>query len=459
MGSPKDMIEQNVSKEIEKEKRQEKSLESLEEKIEKVDEKFDTLVDAVSDMKKVIEQALLGTPDVDEKFKMLKEKSTPEKPTDSEFGLDENKLIVSTEDRKMAMGAAQLRQARKERIQAANKDFQKLVFHDAEPKETKYKQEVPAPQMGKVKKDEIPDIFKVLAFDLNDNEDQWALVNKDDEQVYYVINKSVDNAKDFNTKAFAHTVLADMRTMGVRAAMQKHQAVEVKELPALPFSKKDAPKDEKKDEKKEELKEKLVEKIKDVKKPEEKKDEKKEEKKEDKFPPKKEEKKDEPPKGDLPPMLGSDFKRRFLRAFRLALSTQQKNLISNPLKGAWFKTLTAMDVEDPKTVIEATFKTAAEDHFEVALEKTEEYLGMSDEAFIEAESTIQGLRTAIPSTEVAAPALSQKAASMRDRAVRGSVMVTTVGSGEEDSLESRISRALPKPKLAGISKLASQLRR
>jgi hypothetical protein len=150
-----------------------------------------------------------------------------------------------------------------------------------------------------------------------------------------------------------------------------------------------------------------------------------------------------------------DVTRRFMRAFRLALSAQQKNLVESPLKAAWYETLKGMDVDNPEAIIEATFNRAAAEHFEIALAKTAEYLKMGDEAFVQVESEIGELDILTPRTasEQDEEEIISRSAKLRARALRNSLPLSTSTNvnPEEDKVQ-RLASALPKPKLIGAGK-------
>jgi len=288
--------------------------------------------------------------------------------------------------------------------------------------------------------------------DLADDESRWTVVNKATEEALYVIPKTKANAEGFGTEAFARAVIADMRKLGLEDAMKKHRAMPMPLLDKV-LDKKDGPKPD--------LKEKL----------EEKKEEKKEEKNEDKpsgLPalkllkkkgPEDKEEKEELPKGKPPFMASeaSNFQRRFMRAFRLALSAQQKNLIDNPMKAAFYQILSSLSVAEPTKVIEAAFAKSAADQFEVAIVKAEEFLGMTDEAFIDIEASIGKLNTSIPEDDEQGFAPTAGAKVLRDRAKRASMLFSTASESDSTDRSAAIAQALPAPKLAGISRLARQI--
>jgi len=450
----------------EKDKAQGVRLDKVEQALTQNNDKMEALVDAVVEMKQIIEQGILGEPGMDDKLKKLKEKQKKNEMTSEEFGLDEDKSIVSKEERNMATEARELRQARKGRLAGDLKyhsdkyDPQGLKFEDADHENKKYKQEVPAPVITKVKKDETPELFRI-ALDLSDDESKWSIVDKPTEKILYEIQKTDANSEGFNTEAFARAVIADMKTLGIAAAMKKHGALPMMldkgpiGGPGGPGGDK-GPMADKVPEKLKNLKTQIGDKENDVK--DSMKDALKDKViKKDKGGPLNLIKKDLPLsdlKKEESLQSNADIQRRFLRAFRVALSAQQKNLIDNPLKAAWFHALTSMNIAEPTRLIEATFSQAALDQFEVALNKAEEYLALSDEAFIETESTIGDFRTTAPAEEAVEPAIRQAAVAMRERAKKASLVVSTASDSDASDRALAISQAVPMPKLAGISRFA-----
>lgn len=461
---PRDMAEQNVQKKIEDEKRQEQQVTKLQETVDKSTQTLETLVDAVVQLKQVVEKGVLGEPDMEDKFEELREEKKEEKDrkkSPEEFGLDEKNLIVSKEERMATEAKGDLRQARKERLASELKyhgegyDPKGLEFEEGGQENKKYEQKVPAPVITKVKKDEIPDLFKTVAMDLSDDESKWTVVNKTTEEALYVIPRTEANAEGFETEAFAKAVIADMRKLGLEDAMKKHEAMPMPLLDKV-LDKKEGPGPGVKDGPKSDITEKLK-----LKKDDDAKG----------LPPLKLLKKEGPEKGekedkpkDLPPMMGNDqmeannFQRRFMRAFRLALSEQQKNLIDNPMKAAWYQILTSLNVAEPARVIEAAFSRSALDQFEVAIARTEEYLKMNDESFISMEAAIGDLKTTAPDeSDVDAPLPAAASKALRERAKRASLVLSTASEADATDRSSAIASALPTPKLAGISRLAKQI--
>jgi hypothetical protein len=408
-------MEGDVQKKIEREKRDEAKLDTLGDDVSEVKDQLKTMTEALIQMKRVIE-----------KFKVMKEKESEggmTKMSPEDFGLDKKNLIVSTEDR-MINEADKLRLARKERISNLEESMNL-------PKEKDYKQNVVPPSVDKKpKEDTIPDMFKLLALELSDDGNQWSLFNKKTNEVYYTIDASTSEDKEtFKTKKFAEGIVHDIKDLGLDKAMDKYKG--------KPMGKPDEKHEEKHEEKpgdhgdkkvllkmpkKEDVKDKIEDKIED---------------KKDLF----------DHKGAL-----SDVKRRFIRAFRLALTAQKKNLIDNPLKAAWFDSLKSLDIGDPTHLIEAVFSKASDDQFEVALQKTEELLGMTDEAFVEAESMIGQLDTSFPKEAPVTASTKTQAEELRRRATAGSLPVNTQTTENENKF-SYLSDILPRPRMPNLPAL------
>jgi hypothetical protein len=160
---------------------------------------------------------------------------------------------------------------------------------------------------------------------------------------------------------------------------------------------------------------------------------------------KEEEKKDE--KVTVPVVKAADVQRKFVRAFNLALTAMNKNLIENPLKGAFAEKLTALGMDDGEAVrvIEAAFRAGSFKHFAAAIAQTEKYLSMSDEAFVETESMISDVNVVEPSfTASQRKEVEEEAQDLRVRASRNSLPITTAS---EHATEKRdlLGAALPKP--------------
>ena len=384
-----------------------------------------------------------------------------------------------------------LREARKQRLNA-----EELQYHQHNPPNKKYKQVVPAPQITKLK-DEPGDwnkqyerILKTadMAMDLNAAGTEWDVVNKHTDQIFYRIHPTAETANKFPTKEFAEEIIKDVKELGLEAAMQKYSAEPFSsdifkrkdhgetEKPVgfekKPFSsdilkpKKDmkptigpAPKKEmpplgKSDKKSSSP---LLPGVKKSSSPVS-----SEKKSSSPAPALKmgaDEKTEATPEVEQSAKIEEraskeDFRRQFVRAFRLTLSAQQKNLADNPLKAAWYETLNGLGVSDneAKDIIETTFARSAAEHFEVTMLKTAGYLELSDEAFVEMESQIGTLNTLAPITATEQKDGEQvaKVAALRARALRASLPLST--ATEETSVANQLNDYLPKPKLFGVSR-------
>jgi hypothetical protein len=502
---PKEEIEQDVEKDIRNKKEQENKINELDEKVTAISDQMEGLTKSINKLVNTIQKDKGGPTDFEKKFEEVKEEED-EGLSSSEFGLgdDDDSLIVSKEGHKMS-GKQKLRKARKERLQA-----KELTYEMKEMPNKKYKQQVPAPTITKLK-DEPEDWGQYrlkasdMALDLNAAGNEWYVVNKHNDKVFYTIKPTAETKDVFATRAFAEAVIEDVREMGIKAAMEKYAALPMEflkkkkeedgdEKPKMPMKMKPKPKlkDEKKMPpfmKKKEVPEDIEEEACSAQattkeaQMEEEGDEPAAEVSEEAAPEDEvageeaateeeevieeeateevAESSEEPVAEDTPPEATAslaDVQRRFVRAFRLALSAQQKNLTNNPLKAAWFETLQGLDIPKPEKVIEATFARAAAEHFEVALAKTAEFLGMSDEAFVEMEAQIGEFSTQPPKTasEVAEDEQHKRSANLRARAHSSSLPFSTASDSDPSDIASRIENALPKPRLHGVGQLASK---
>lgn len=305
------------------------------------------------------------------------------------------------------MTAGKRRQKRKARLYKHAKKARTLSeeFEEDKAKKKTFKPSAPAPSITKVKSDETPTMFKLaeLALELNDAKNKWTVLHTatdGSEKPIYEINKK--NQKAFATEAFGNKIFATMKKKGIGVALKAYGAEEFKSV----------------------------------------------EKKKEVMPIEDEEEKK---------TIG-DYKRQFNRAFRLAISAMDKNLVQNPLKGAFYEMLTevGLDEKTAMNVIEAAFVNGAVDHIETALAQTDKYLEMSDEALVETEATIGDLRTKAPEfdeSEEIAPVFSNKAETMRKRAAKASVPLSTESAADPTDRVSSLFDALPKPKLSGISRM------
>lgn len=421
-------------KEKEEEKPEEgKDVEKLEESIEKLSDGQESMVKAIEDMKKIVEKALLGKTDSEEGFEDLKEEDKKEEEeafSAEEFGVDPESLIVSKEE-KMAKS---LREARKERLQkqaaAAEGPSDTLSEELGEDKAKKktFKPSAPAPTITKVKKSEVPEMLKLanLVMELNEDSSKWVVLQAAEEgpeTPLYEIEMTEENKENFATEEFAEKIFKEMENAGVEKTLaklnaKKIEAQDVTVTVPVPEATSTEPAEAGSA-------------------PEQAEEEKTQEK-------------------------PDDYKRRFARAFRLSLSAMNKNLTdTNPLKFSLFAALDnfGLDASDLKNAIEAAFSMGAAPHFEEALAQTEKYLEMSDEGFVEAESTIGELETKIPELAPTAEPkneLSEKAIAARVRAKKASLLLSTQSDSDPSDKAQRLFEALPKPKLAHIRNLVEE---
>lgn len=394
----KGALEEEVKEELKTEKKEEATLDTIKEVLE-------TIVEALGDQKKLLEKSLLGKTEEEEDFEDFKEKEEldgEDEFTPEEFGINPEELIVSREEKMTATR----RQKRKARLYKHAKKAKTLSeeFEEDKAKKKTFKPSAPAPSIGKVKSDETPTMFKLaeLALELNDTKDKWTVLkaSEDGETPIYEITKK--DEENFATEEFGNKIFETMKEDGVMVALKAYGAEE--------FS---------------------VEKKKDV----------------------------QPIEDEEEKKTIGDYKRQFNRAFRLAISAMDKNLVQNPLKGAFYEILTATVELDEKTVmniIETAFNKGALDHIETALAQTDKYLELSDEALVETEATIGDLRPKTPefdASEEEVPTFSSKAEAMRKRAANASVPISTESASDPTDRAEVLFNALPKPKLAGISRM------
>lgn len=395
-----DKAEEEAKEEIKHEQKEEATLDTIKDVLEEI-------VDALADQKKVLEKSLTGKTEEEEDFEDFKDEEKDESEeefTPEEFGINPEELIVSREEK---MTAAKRRKARKTRLYKFAKKARTLSeeFEEDKAKKKTFKPSAPAPSITKVKKDDTPDMFKLasLALELNDNKDKWTVLHTasdGSEKPIYEINKK--DEENFATEDFGNKIFADMKENGVKKTLKAYGAEEFKGI---------------------------------------------EKKREEKPVEDEEEKK----------TIG-DYKRQFNRAFRLAVSAMDKNLVQNPLKGAFYEILTdvGLDEKTAMNAIETAFSKGALDHIETALAQTDKYLDMSDEALVETEATIGDLRVKAPEFEESedeVPVLSNKAEAMRKRAAKASLPISTDSASEATERVEALFSALPKPKLSGISRL------
>lgn len=455
----KEDITLDVKKDIEEDEKGKAKLDSFGEKLEKLTETLETVVDAMSDQKKILEKVLnvkdTDSEDAFEDFKDDEDELDKDEFSADEFGVD--KLITSKEEQ---MSIKSLRKDRKARLykgaekakeSAAAESPSKTIseeFNEDKAKKKTFKPNAPAPQITKVKKSEIPEMLKMaqLALELNEDQDTWTVLKTEEDgndAPLYEIEKTEESGENFATEDFAKEVFQAMKKSGVMEALAQYDAVQI-ENPA-----EEVATEEVAEEVAEEVVEEAVEgteveaqlqRVKEV-----------------KIPPEERElvRPATPEKEEKPKETINDYRHRFTRAFRVSLAKMQKNLTNNPLKSAFFDTLTklGMDEGDAAVVIEASFTKGADEHFEEALKSTEELLEMSDEAFVEYEAVVGDLDTKAPETErvPAAEIHTSGNAELKRRASRSSLPLSTASKADPTDREEQLSSVLPKPKLAGIS--------
>ena len=196
----KEDVEEEVKEELKKEKKEEATLDTIKEVLE-------IIVEALEDQKKILEKSLLGKTEEEEDFEDFKEdekEDGEDEFTPEEFGINPEELIVSREE---TMTAKKRRQKRKARLYKHAKKAKTLSeeFEEDKAKKKTFKPNAPAPSITKVKKDELPVMFKLaeLALELNDAKDKWTVLHTADggsEKPIYEINKK--DQEDFATEDF-----------------------------------------------------------------------------------------------------------------------------------------------------------------------------------------------------------------------------------------------------------------
>jgi hypothetical protein len=509
MPRPKEDIEKDVEGDIRRRKEQEKKIEDLSEKVNTIGDQVEGLTKSINNLVNVMQKQVGGPTNFDNKYDELKdEKEEGDEPSSSEFGMGKSdESLVRAKEESLMPNAGNLRTAREKRLTG-----EELQFHEKNPPNKKYTQQVVGPPSVKTTKDEPKDWDEYynkltaanLALDRNAVGTEWSVVDKTNNEVFFKIHPTAETADNFPTKEFAEQIIRDIKQLGLKSAMEKYGA---EPFSSGIFKRKDKGEPEKpvggdkkpfsSDLLKPKDGPKVGPKVGPTSSPKP-------------FPkagPKMMTKGPKPvssgptggaPGSDVPKSSGmpavkaadetevpvadaapaeevvpevapaqapvatpekiaslEDVTRRFMRAFRLALSAQQKNLVESPLKAAWYETLKGMDVDNPEAIIEATFNRAAAEHFEIALAKTAEYLKMGDEAFVQVESEIGELDILTPRTasEQDEEEIISRSAKLRARALRNSLPLSTSTNvnPEEDKVQ-RLASALPKPKLIGAGK-------
>jgi hypothetical protein len=274
-------------------------------------------------------------------------------------------------------------------------------------------------------------MFKLadLAFNFVDN--KWLVIDASDaknEKAVFEIHKATNNG--FEDTSFVENLVKRMQSEGVEAVLKSVGAVAITADPVKdPDVAKDTVLDVNTEKPKDSLNLKNLPPLPEMNKAETKPEEKKDEVK-------------------ISPPKASDFRRRFVRAFRLAVTAMDKNLIDNPLKAAFFEQLVDLGIEEHEAsvAVEAAFNKGALGHMDVAVTQTEKYLDLSDEAFIETESVVGDLHIKQPVVSArTSRKLDKEANELRARASRGSVPVSTVTEHEVSDRQEMLNKALPKP--------------
>lgn len=418
-------IEDKVEKEIKEEK-------TVADKLDKLVTTMESIVNALADQKKLMEK-MVGKPEKEfEKFKEEEKEDELDSFSPEEFGVTPESLIVSHKEDKMSVKS--LRDARKARLagtmelgsgEYGEKKTLADEFSVDKAKGKTFKPQSPAVSITKVKKSEVPGMLKLaqLALELNEGNDTWTVLDVAEEGVdkpLYEIPQTEENKENFATEDFAKEVIQSMKKDGIEEALVKYGAVEVKaDILDIEKATPPAPK----------IDPKPVTELK-------------------RTPERAQE-----PDPVEPVVPNTDFKHRFNRAFRLALSAMNKNLTKNPLKGAFYEILSGLKLNDDQArrVIESAFSKGSAEHFETALAETEKFLDLTDEAFVEMESVIGELDTHIPDTDFSeVDDRAERSAAIRLQASKGSLPLTTASASDPTSIQEALADVLPKPKNAGM---------
>jgi len=434
-GAPKEDIEKKVEDKVVDEKLEEERLKSLETKL---DEFSEETVDVLTDIKDVLEKSLLDEDDQDDELEDYKDKQNDLEEEDisvDEFGLEPESLILSNEEETMT---ASLRNARKARLAKVaeygdgNSKTLSEEFNYETDKKKRSGPKAPAPQITKVKKDEIPKMLKVsdLSFSLNADKTAWDVLDKDDQPIFTIDKPDELPEDEFASRDYVASLVKGMKHAGIKKTLVAYKA-RVAECGAV--DKDDMKKMKKKDKKED-----------------------------DKV----------GAKANTASLI--DIKLKYARALKLAMTAMNKNLVNrgvHPIKASMYEMLVKVGGLQPDVasgVIEAGFRSNADEFIDLVIDQADKYMDMDDTAFVEYEAAIGETETQIPeaSDDMDDTAfMSQRAASIRKRAAQGSVPITThtdAPAQVEDKV-SRLSAALQfngaSPKLAGIQKHAKLINR
>jgi len=398
-GPDKAEIEEEVEEEVREEKEEEVQLEELGDKLDELADTNEVIVDSLEDIKKVIEKGVDDSGMEEELDEAQEEES--EDFTAEEFGINPDNLVVSKEDPMSVK--SKLRAARKARLYKKSESmtpFKDLgdSFSYDKAKSKKYKSTIPSAPNTKVKADPAPDMFKIANIELELGRDK---------RNWIVLQKKAGKEIPFCIVPVKNPIQATrsfginlLRQMKARGVVNTLKKYNAKRIVVKKKAHKTA--------------------------------------------------------------SGKDHHRRFVRAFKLALTAMNKNLVSNPLKASMLEVLDNFGIEasDAITAIEGTFHKASMDHFDVALNETAKYLAKSDEAFVEIEAAIGEMNTDVPKVASSGSKLSQKAQDLRRQASHNSLNISTASDytpNEAESLAQRIQRALPKPRLSHVGQYVKKM--
>ena len=385
----------------------------LEERVEELEEKQEVIEEALEEHKDVIENIMEVEEGEGHTFEDWLDgedkKKEDEEISNEEMGLDDEFLTAGEEEN---MSLREQRKARLSGKKAAEKtetladqwDYEKAKKERSGPIQ-------PEVTQGKVPEHKMPDMFKVgdLSLELTDDKKAWIVLDKNEKPIC-AIKQGTVKAEEFASQEFAKKVILDMHKLGVRSALKKYKAEGMPAKSAVKPAGKPADKKIAATDNAAALK-----------------------------------------------AANNNFKRRFVRALRLALTAMNKNLVKPvPLKAAFFEILSSLSVPHANEIIETAFQKAGIKHFETAIANAEKYLGMADSAFIELESSINDIETAeVPVSIEEEEAIHEHAADLRRRARAGSMPFDTKSEEDVNDRMAILDRVLPKPKLASLKGMFS----
>lgn len=393
-------VEEPVEEEVVEE---EAPPQDLEERVDELEETQKILEEGLEEHKEILEQVLDGGEGEETTFEDFLEDTDKEideeEISSDEMGLEDDDFLTASKEGTMSLRAlrnARLKQAAAETETIAD---QWELEKDKKKRSGPIQPEVPK---GNVPKHEMPELFKVseLSLEQTDDKQAWLVLDKKDRPLCALRKGSISD-KEFASENFAKKVILDMYKMGIKQALKKYKAVKY----VTKTASKVVPVDEKK-----------------------------------------------------VASANNDFKRRYVRAVRLALNAMNKNLVKEiPLKAAFYEILHDLEVPQADKIIETAFAKASVKHFEAALANAERYLAMSDDAFVEVESNISGTEVANISSgvEEESPHISARAEELRKRASDNSLPFGSSTEEDPNDKMAALERALPKPKLYKAASLYS----